>query len=135
MIKSLAEIVESTDALSKGLLGFKMNINQNLNDSGWDSDLYTYPDKDEKKPYTEPWIQLFGDIQIGTHDTGELKAPADCPSSHSPPRGDGDHCASDYTDWEVTFNCGNQGAVSQSWWCDKSTVADKKGPWLSLIHI
>jgi hypothetical protein len=125
MIKSLAEIVESTDALSKGLLGFKMNINQNLNDSGWDSDLYTYPDKDEKKPYTEPWIQLFGDIQIGTHDTGELKAPADCPSPHSTPRGDGGHCASDYTDWEVTFNCGHNGAVSQSFWCNN----EKEGQW------
>jgi len=131
MIKSLAKIEESTDALSKGLLGFKMNINQNLNDSEWDSDLYTYPDKDEKKPYTEPWIQLFGDIQIGTHDTGELQAPDQCPACVERPGecADGGHCASDSADWAVTFKCGNRGAVSQSWWCNKSTVADKKGPW------
>jgi len=124
MIKSLAEIEESTDALSKGLLGFKMNINQNLNDSEWDSDLYTYPDTDEKKPYTEPWIQLFGDIRIGTHDTGKLKAPDQCPACVGRPGecGDDGHCASDYTDWEVTFNCGWGGAVSQSDWCNNKKV-------------
>ena len=34
-IYSLSNIEESTDALSKGLLGFTMKLNQNVNDTSW----------------------------------------------------------------------------------------------------
>ena len=66
-IYSLSNIEESTDALSKGLLGFTMKLNQNVNDTSWQKvkGMYTFPDADKtKKDYRTPWININRDISL-----------------------------------------------------------------------
>ena len=73
MITSLTNIEESTDALSKGLLGFKMNLNcfdPTTNGMEWEGNpIYTYPNQGEGVP--KPWITVDSITDVGGNASAE----------------------------------------------------------------
>ena len=89
-IYSLSKIQESTDALSKGLIGFEMNLNQS-SDTSWQKGkvgLYTFPSPDPNTPdYRTPWIDIIKTADVTTNDTGPIKHLND-PSKLNNPRFD-----------------------------------------------
>jgi len=113
-IYSLSNIEESTDALSKGLLGFTMKLNQNVNDTSWQKvkRMYTFPDADKtKKDYRTPWINItpVTSNSMTTANTGNLPKNPELLLA-----------------WPVRFDCcnGDCGATDNSVWCDDTANAD-----------
>ena len=116
-IYSLSNIEESTDALSKGLLGFTMKLNQNVNDTSWQKvkGMYTFPDADEtKKDYRTPWININRDTSssMTTKSTDNLPDPLSIDNLND-------------TDC-IRFDCcnGDCTGVDSTRWCDDTENAD-----------
>ncbi len=106
-IYSLSKIQESTDALSKGLIGFEMNLNQS-SDTSWQKGkvgLYTFPSPEpDTSDYRSQWINIIKSTDVTTNDTGPISSD---PSKSNNPR------------FDVCQGRGGENSI----WCDDSPVS------------